>query len=82
MAETAPPNIEQETASSSSTKEGNLVETAAGTSDESSETNSRSGEMVEPANLEESCKHMFTKISEYLQCELNGNLGNYIVKIV
>ena len=74
MAETASQTLEEETASVSSVIEKNRVETTAGTCDESNEINSRSEAIIEPASLNETCKHMFTKISEYLQCELNGKL--------
>ena len=72
MSETAPQPSEQETSSSSSTKEDSSPETTTGSSQESEKTNWRSDEVIDPAGLDESCKNMFKKISEYLQCELNG----------
>ncbi len=73
MAEIAPQPSEQETSSSSPTTENSSPETTAGCSQEPGKTNARSGEInIEPAGLDESCQNMFKKISEYLQCELNG----------
>ena len=72
MAETAPEFPEQEASSSSSATESSSAETAAGAGQESGKTNSTSEEIIEPASLDESCQNMFKKITEYLQCELNG----------
>jgi hypothetical protein len=72
MSEAAPQQSEQETSSRSTTKESVSLETATATGQESEQTNLRSEKVIEPAGLDESCQNMFRKISEYLQCELNG----------
>lgn len=71
MAETEKKHSEQEVNPAASGMGDNSAEVGVDFGQSVNETDPRSEE-IEPATLEESCRNMFTKISEYLQCELNG----------
>ncbi|XP_028404906.1 biogenesis of lysosome-related organelles complex 1 subunit 2-like [Dendronephthya gigantea] len=76
MAETEIKHSEQEVNPGTSVKGEISSEIAADSGQAVNETASRSDE-IKPATLEESCRNMFTNISEYLQCELNASLDDY-----